>query len=92
MSNEITGMPGGWTKYRDLTSEDKAVFDEALEGLIGVNYTPNSVATQVVAGVNYRFKCTATLHRPSGDTEWEVIIVIYKPLEGAPHIIEIVRV
>jgi len=92
MSNEPNEMPGGWTEYRDLTSEDKAVFDEALQGFVGVNYTPNSVATQVVAGVNYRFKCTATLHRPNGDTKWEVIVEIYQPLEGTPHIISIARV
>jgi len=90
MSNEITGMPGGWTEYRNLTSEDKAVFDEALEGFVGVKYTPNSVAIQVVAGMNYRFKCDAQL--PSGGNKWEAIIQIYQPLEGRPHITEIVRV
>ena len=58
MSTEQT-IPGGWTPYRPLTAEDRKVFNEAMKGFVGVTYTPNEVSTQVVAGTNYRFKCTS---------------------------------
>jgi len=31
---------GGWTAYHELTPKDHAVFKEALEGFVGVQYTP----------------------------------------------------
>ena len=38
---------GAYTAMRVPTAEDKAVFDEAMKGLAGVTYTPDSVATQI---------------------------------------------
>ena len=61
------------------------VFDEALEGWTGVAYVPTSVATQVVAGINYRFTADATPVVPDEDAEtYQVHIFIFKPLMGAP--------
>jgi len=80
---------GGWTAYHALTVEDEKVFKEALNGFVGVTYSPQSVSTQVVAGTNYRFKCTASI--PPSDVEWEAIVEIYAPLTGKPHIISITR-
>lgn len=88
--SENNTLPGGWTAYHDLSAEDKVVFDEALKGFVGVHYLPYSVSTQVVAGINYRFKCTASI--PPSDVMWEVIIEIFKPLTGDPHIVSITRV
>lgn len=88
MSNEKTIL-GGWTAYDVLLSEDKEVFAQAIDGLVGVNYTTISVSKQVVAGVNYRFRCDARL--PSSGDKWEAVIEIYKPLEGMPHITSITR-
>jgi len=86
MSNSVeTLVPGGWTKYHALTPEDQVVFDEALQGFVGVKYTPNEVSTQVVAGTNYRFKCTASV--PPALVVWEAIVEIFKPLDGGkPYI------
>jgi hypothetical protein len=81
---------GGWTPYHKLTPEDKLVFDEALKGLLGVKYTPNTVSTQVVAGTNYRYKCTASL--PPTEVVWEAIVEIYKPLNGKPYLTGIIRI
>lgn len=80
---------GGWSPYRDLTPEDLKIFNEALDGFVGVQYTPVSVSTQVVNGTNYRFKCTAAI--PPSEVEWEAIIEIYQPLDGKPHITSITR-
>lgn len=80
---------GGWTAYHKLTPQDQKVFDEAMRGFVGVKYTPQSVSTQVVAGTNYRFKCTASM--PPSEVMWEAIVEIFQPLSGAPYVTGIVR-
>lgn len=80
---------GGWSPYHPLTAQDKAVFDEAMNGFVGVKYTPNAVSTQVVAGTNYRFKCTASM--PPSEVVWEAIVEIFQPLNGKPYVTGIVR-
>ena len=81
---------GAWTPYAPLTSADQTVFNEALQGFVGVNYKPQSVSTQTVAGTNYRFKCLSAL--PGSDQGWESIVEIFKPLQGKPHITGIIRI
>jgi hypothetical protein len=83
-------LVGGWSPSHNLTAEDKIVFDEALHGFVGVKYTPNTVSTQVVAGTNYRFKCTAQV--PHSEVVWDAIVEIFRPLTGKPHITGIVRI
>ncbi|MWB96355.1 hypothetical protein GON26_18485 [Flavobacterium sp. GA093] len=78
---------GSWSVYNILTAEDLAIFKGALEGLLGVKYNPTAVSTQIVAGTNYRFRATATVNL-SGLT-YEVIVEIYKPLSGRPHLVSI---
>jgi hypothetical protein len=81
---------GGWTPYNPLTPTDTKVFKEALAGFVGVTYNPKSVATQVVNGTNYRFKCDASV--PPSEVIWEAIVEVYQPLNGQPHITGIVRI
>ncbi|WP_299627474.1 hypothetical protein [uncultured Tenacibaculum sp.] len=85
-------LVGGWTPYGPVTAEDRAIFDEALNGFVGVHYTPESVSTQVVSGTNYRFKCNASV--PPSEVVWEAIVEIHQPLpgQGKPHIISITRI
>lgn len=80
---------GGWTAYHKLTPNDQKVFDEAMQGFVGVKYTPQTVSTQLVNGTNYRFKCIASM--PPADVVWEAIVEIYAPLNGKPHVTGIVR-
>lgn len=83
------GLPGGWSKYGPLSKEDKQVFDEALPVNPLVLYKPEAVSEQLVAGMNYRYKCTANY------AEWilteEVIVHIFKPLVGKPFVTAITR-
>ena len=56
---------GGWTvneEFTDvLTDEEKEAFEKAMEGLMGVSYTPIAVlAKQVVAGQNLLYLCQGT--------------------------------
>ncbi|MCJ8155609.1 hypothetical protein MKJ01_17770 [Chryseobacterium sp. SSA4.19] len=83
-------LVGGWTKYHPLTAEDQKVFDEALRGFVGVKYSPYEVSSQVVYGINYRYKCKASM--PPRDIIWEAIIEIYSPVDGQPHVVSITRI
>ncbi|WP_415325502.1 hypothetical protein [Chryseobacterium sp. MMS23-Vi53] len=83
-------VAGGWTKYHTLTPKDQEVFNEAMEGFVGVKYTPQEVSTQVVNGTNYRYKCIASM--PPSEVVWEAIVEIYAPIEGKPHITSIHRI
>ncbi|HKX86222.1 MAG TPA: hypothetical protein VJL37_06100 [Flavobacterium sp.] len=87
--NDQEVVVGGWTAYHPLTAQDKAVFDEAMKGFVGVVYTPQAVSTQVVAGTNYRYKCIASM--PPAQVVWEAIVEIFQPLNGAPYVTGIVR-
>ncbi len=84
-------MAGGWTPFKSLDSNDKKVFNEAMEGHVGVTYTPEKVSKQVVNGTNYRFSCQAKPVTMSGH-EYPVIVKIHAPLHGKARIEEIERV
>ncbi|MBR7781819.1 hypothetical protein [Undibacterium luofuense] len=86
-----TNTVGGWSAWGPVTPEEKIIFVEATHGLLGVSYTPQMVSTQVVAGTNYRYKCLASLVSPAIG-QWEAIVQIYQPLQGAPHITHITPV
>ena len=62
-----TQTAGGYTAMRVPTAEDKAVFDEAMKGLAGVTYTPDSVATQIDAD-RERHELQVPLHGPDRRT------------------------
>jgi hypothetical protein len=81
---------GGWTAYGPITPADQKVFNEAIKSILGVKYTPQKVATQLVAGTNYRFKCIASM--PPTEVLWDAIVEIYAPLKGEPYVTGIIRV
>ena len=82
----VSAVPGGW-EFSDIaadnvTAEEQAVFDKALEGLEGSDYTAKDViATQLVAGKNYAFLCIKTPVVPDPISEWAVVTV-YEDFEG----------
>lgn len=84
---------GGWTNYRDVKEQDQALFTKVMSHLLGVKYTPLRVATQIVAGTNYRFLCEAeTITHLT--YEYHVLVYIFKPLPGTkedPYCTNIVR-
>lgn len=88
MENKIKAKVGQWTPYRKLMPDDRFIFDQCVQHLIGISYYPLSVSTQVVNGMNYRFKCSATPSYP-GALDYKAIIQIYSPIEGEPHITDI---
>ena len=77
---------GGWTVTVDMTSQltddEKAVFDQAIDGLVGAEYEPIAIiATQLVAGTNYAYLCMTTPVVPDAKPHW-TIAVVYKDLQG----------
>ena len=78
---EKTILCGGYTGQRPLEASDRELFRRATTGMTGVNYTPESVATQVVAGTNYRFVCKAKTVTPNPET-YRAEVIVFKPLPG----------
>ena len=75
VSNEMPQMVGAYTNYRDVTQEEKALFNDTYKG--EVRLTPLKVMTQVVAGTNYRFLC-----KDEKDSHYEVVIFRALPAYG----------
>jgi hypothetical protein len=56
-----------------LTEEAQSAFDKAMEGLVGVNYTPLALlGTQLVSGTNYSFLCEAAVVYPDAQPYYAV--------------------
>lgn len=80
-SSQITGA---YTEDRDLTAEDRALFDKVISAMETTKtYDPLKVATQVVSGTNYRFKVAVD----DNGEKYEAHIVIYQPLDGEPEFV-----
>ena len=93
-SNMLGGggaMVGGWTAADDptVTPELQAVFDKALDGLVGVDYTPLVyLGRQVVAGTNHAFLCQARVVYPDAVPSYKLVYV-YEALDGSCQILSI---
>ena len=88
---EETEIAGGYVDVEDgtLTDELKDIFSKALEGLTGAKYEPvELVATQVVAGTNYKFLANGT-KTTNPITKGTYYITIYKDLQGNVKLLDI---
>ena len=86
-------LMGGWrvAENTDLTEENRAVFDKAMEGLVGVNYVPVAyLGSQVVAGTNHCFLCKATVVYPGAEPAL-ALVYVYEDLKGAASVTDVVR-
>ena len=88
---EAAQVPGGYGPFAPVDANTKAVFEQAMSGILGVGYTPLIVSTQVVAGTNYLFMCNAKVVAP-GTTAFPVEVIIFQPLNGKPHLVSVKRV
>ena len=85
------GLLGGWSvaESTEITEEQKAVFDQAVEKLIGVGYEPVAyLGSQVVAGTNHCFLCKATVVYPDAVPSL-VLVYVYENLEGGAEVTQI---
>ena len=94
MCAQAEPMAGGWEATEDetVTEEDRAVFEQAMEGLTGVEYEPVALlATQLVAGRNYCFLCRGREAVPDAQPAYYYVLV-YKDLKGNAEILNIKRI
>ena len=91
VETNINDRMGGWRETEDkaVNEETKAVFEKALEGLLGVNYVPVAViAEQAVNGTNYAYLAEATVVYPDAETTY-VIVTVHAGLDGAAELTDI---
>ena len=84
-------IAGGWEAAQDgtITEELQALFDKAMEKVVGVDYTPiELLETQVVAGTNYKFLCESRVVAPDAETK-QAIVTIYEDLDGNVSVTDI---
>lgn len=79
---------GDWTSFVRPTSEDRAIFEEAIRGLMGVFYEPLYVSTQMVVGKNYLFVAKASVPGPTCFVDI-VTVGIFVALDGTMTLGEI---
>ena len=81
LSKRSAPLCGGYTEAREPGDEEYQLFREVTDTVEGMTFTPLSVQTQVVAGINYRFYCRfsdgSEEHSPG-----HCYLTIYKPLPG----------
>ncbi|MBL4704507.1 MAG: hypothetical protein JKY54_08295 [Flavobacteriales bacterium] len=88
-NSETISRVGAFSPYTcTISAEAQSAFKEALDGIIGVTYTPVAVSQQVVAGLNYKFFCN-TVASTRYPINGAAIVSIYKPLDGRAHITNI---
>lgn len=90
-TTEEVQMVGGWTRTTDLKLTDDArnAFNKAMDGMTGVNYVPiGLLATQTVAGTNYRILCEAAVVYPGAEMYYS-IVTVYEDLDGNASILSI---
>ncbi len=85
-------VDGGWGAASDpsITETIQALFDKAVDGLVGVDYVPVAyLGGQVVAGYNHAILCQATVVYPGAIPTW-VIMYLFEDLDGNVSITDIV--
>lgn len=91
-NEEVIDCCGGYSEAREPDMDEYRLFREVTDKVEGMTFTPLTVQTQVVAGINYRFYCRFS----DGSEEYSpghCYITIYKPLpgQGEPTITSIER-
>ena len=83
------GLTGGWAVVPKLTNDTVAIPEEAAsafaaggEGYTGMDLSPLALlATQVVAGTNYRILCVGAPTAPDAESEL-CVVDVFEDLEG----------
>lgn len=73
---------GAFTEPREITSEELEMFKKATAGYAELQLVPQTVRTQVVNGINYKFFCDGK----DGYNLTRSEVTIYKPINGEPKV------
>ena len=82
--NKDDANVGSWsiTESTEITADAQEACDKAMEGLIGVDYTPVALlGTQLVSGTNFCILCEATAVYPDAQP-YLALVYIYADLQG----------
>lgn len=94
---EDKNLLGGWKTYEEneactIPEEALEAFNKAVDGMTGAGYEPIALlASQVVAGVNYKILCKQTLVTAEPVVK-NVIVTVYADLNGGASITSIVPI
>ena len=86
--NKADANVGSWsiTESTEMTAEAQNAFEKAMEGLMGVDYTPVALlGTQLVSGTNYCILCEATAVYPDAQP-YLALVYIYADLQGSAKV------
>ena len=72
---------GGYSEVREPDMDEYQFFREVTDTVKGMTFTPLTVQTQVVAGINYKFYCRFS-DVTEEDNPGHCYLTIYKPLPG----------
>ena len=81
LAGENSQLCGGYSGIREPDMDEYQFFREVTDTVKGMTFTPLTVQTQVVAGINYKFYCRFS----DGSEEYSpghCYLTIYKPLPG----------
>lgn len=78
-------MVGAYSEPREIAPEELEMFKKATADLSELQLVPQNVATQVVAGINYKFFCDCK----EGYNLSRCDVIVYKPLSGEPSVTKI---
>lgn len=88
--NKQTKIVGGYSSPTIISSDIREMFDKAILQIDTYTHiTPLSVSTQIVAGTNYKFECTA-ISAKGKKVKGEIII--FKPLPYTKKNPEVVNI
>lgn len=69
---------GGFIAHKEITEQDRAVFNYAVKDLLSVEYDLKAVSTHVVNGINYKFVCVVKFIVTYAQPEFVIIDVYTK--------------
>jgi hypothetical protein len=79
---------GSFGAFAPVDGDSASVLQKALQGRVGVDYTPLVVAEQLVSGKNYLFAANAKVVYPS-TKPYPVFVKVYQPLQGEIQVTDI---
>lgn len=93
-TKEPEPISGGWStgEPTELSDDQRAIFNRAMEGYAGANYTPlRYLGMQVVGGYNHRILCKAQAVAPDAPESYAIVEIFEDP-EGNAEITSTIEI
>lgn len=70
-------LPGAYSAFCKLDENREELFRKVMNGFVGDNHEPFSIATQTVNGTNCAFLCKST--RLRAEESYNSLVIIHEP-------------